>query len=418
MSNNGDDFEDDLDPAEVDTFDEEQSAVDEGWDEFEDQPGEENLDDEDDSGEPAAKKKSGAFNKILIGVAVLVVGGVIALQFGKGAPAPVTPAQPSPEASVAAAEPAPSGMLGSDAELTKMAEMAKRNSNQPAPEASAPIATATPPSAPTPAAPSELATPEVVQALTPTETPNVPTPPMPTSVSAPEKQADAPPATPDVLDATPAPVKTEEAPTRMPSANDMMLKSSPSTTPDVTPAPAPTPSGNADTAALNMKMDQILSRLTSLEGEVSTLKQKPDTSGQMDNLRASVDTLEKRIASGVVVPKAAKKTADVKGPVTASATEPTEKPAPQILGAADSDPEINPVAGQVAKKATARPVKVSTSWVLKGAQPDQATVAKAGESDSRTVRVGDTLPGIGRITAVEFRDGRWSVIGTQGRVNQ
>ena len=430
-NNNGDDFEDDLDPAETETFDDE-PAGDEDWDEYEDQPEDENLDDEDDSSEPVAKKKSGAFNKILIAVGVLVVVGVIAMQFGKGG-APTPPPMPVTEAAATteAPEAAPAGMLDSAAELTKMAEIAKQNAQQQAAQQNT-AATPTPvPGVPEAAAPTPTpapAVPEAAPAVTPKEVANVPTPPMPAPMGSPEKVAEISQAAPEVLDATPAPspapaAKPEDSATRMPSAQDMMLKTSTTpVAPDVTPAPAPTPSGNADTAALNMKMDTILSRLTSIEGEVSALKQKPDVSADIAELKSAIATLEEKKASAPSAktqssdsPARAKKAVAAEEPAPVL---PEEKPAPQILGAPDSGPEINPVAEPVAKKSSAKPVKVSTSWVLKGAQPDQATVAKAGESDSRTVRVGDTLPGIGRITAVEYKDGRWAVIGTQGRINQ
>jgi hypothetical protein len=355
------------------------------------------------------------------------------MQLGKGGPAPATlpPLETTSPAVTAPAEQA--GILGSAEELAKMAAMAKHNGQQPAPDSapqSAPVPPAPAPE-PAPVAVANPAVPETIPVATPKEMPNVPTPPMPSPVAAPEKVAEkapavtekiveAPQAETTILDATPAPVKTDDAATRMPSAHDMMLKST--TPPDVTPAPAPTPSGNADTAALNMKMDTILSRLTTLEGEVTALKQKPDAGEQVADLKSSLESLEKKVSTQADTPAPARSARKAAAPVPAPApVTPEEKPAPQILGAADSEPETNPVAGMPSpdvKKAAPRAVKVSTSWVLKGAQPGQATVAKPGESDSRTIHVGDTLPGIGRITAVEYQDGRWAVIGTQGRINQ
>lgn len=65
--------------------------------------------------------------------------------------------------------------------------------------------------------------------------------------------------------------------------------------------------------------------------------------------------------------------------------------------------------------AAARPVV----WVLRSAKPGQAMISEKGSNEMRTVSVGDTLPGIGRVTAITTNpQGRWVVNGTQGVINQ
>ena len=62
---------------------------------------------------------------------------------------------------------------------------------------------------------------------------------------------------------------------------------------------------------------------------------------------------------------------------------------------------------------------VAVKWVLKAAKPGVAWVAKKGSEDLRMVEIGDSLPGIGDVTAI-IRDssGAWAVEGTKGRISQ
>lgn len=58
-------------------------------------------------------------------------------------------------------------------------------------------------------------------------------------------------------------------------------------------------------------------------------------------------------------------------------------------------------------------------WVLKSAKPGVAWVAAPGSNELKAISVGETLPGIGRVTAVaKDSGGRWVVSGTKGMVSQ
>jgi hypothetical protein len=60
-----------------------------------------------------------------------------------------------------------------------------------------------------------------------------------------------------------------------------------------------------------------------------------------------------------------------------------------------------------------------TEWVLRSAKPGMAWVSEKGSREMRTIAVGDTLAGIGKVTAITMdAQGRWSVNGTQGTINQ
>jgi len=57
-------------------------------------------------------------------------------------------------------------------------------------------------------------------------------------------------------------------------------------------------------------------------------------------------------------------------------------------------------------------------WVLRAAIPGQAWIAPNGtDKDLKPVHVGDVLQGIGRVTAIEPKDGDWVVEGTKGSLD-
>ena len=82
----------------------------------------------------------------------------------------------------------------------------------------------------------------------------------------------------------------------------------------------------------------------------------------------------------------------------------------------------------VKKAAKPKPAKVSAKkpaatassgrWELRAAQPGRAWVSRPGERDMQSVEVGQSLTGIGRVTAILYQNGRWTVQGTSGQINQ
>ena len=64
------------------------------------------------------------------------------------------------------------------------------------------------------------------------------------------------------------------------------------------------------------------------------------------------------------------------------------------------------------------PKRSSIRWVLKSAQPGQAMISKAGESDMVRVSTGQSLAGIGRVTSISVEEGKWVVRGTNGKISQ
>ena len=69
-------------------------------------------------------------------------------------------------------------------------------------------------------------------------------------------------------------------------------------------------------------------------------------------------------------------------------------------------------------KTTAPKQVRKVEWVLKAAQPGQATISTKNSSDIRQIEVGSTVSGLGKITSIGLENGKWVVQGTSGRVSQ
>jgi hypothetical protein len=132
---------------------------------------------------------------------------------------------------------------------------------------------------------------------------------------------------------------------------------------------------------LTSRMDQIMVKLDA-EPAMSAPTMNNDAISKMEN---TISTLEKRIET------LSKAKAPVKRQAKKAVT--TKKEAPKI-----SKPKI--------------------VWELRGASPEQAYVAQRGTQNLRTVAVGETLDGIGRVTSIAIENNRWIVRGTSGVITQ
>ncbi|MGZ9108298.1 MAG: hypothetical protein ACXW4B_05705 [Micavibrio sp.] len=419
MSSNDDQFDDGLenfDEVAVDEFGndivpgEESFAEEEDWETYDEQ----DEDSGDEQPSPRAGKKSGNFNKILIGAAVLVGAGVLVFQLSRSptpAPAPVPP--PAASAPLPAVPPPANPDATQGGFLTNPENMAALEQDIAKTYENTEIAEYGEEGTETVAPADDVAAPPMPTAMTQAETVN----------PAPALVADMPPpvpsgmdelslaATPPVPAPAPAPAPTpataDEPAIRMPSASDVLLKQPTAETAPVDTALAEQVAvvDTVPAAALVDKIDLVLARLDQLETDVKTLQARDgrESADALDDLRKSIAALEKKIGGAE---KAPTKPAS---PVTSAEEAPPPKP--QILGS--SAPEASP------KPAPAStPQKAAIQWVLKGAQPGRAMVSRPGENEMRTVEVGDSLPGIGKITGISYQSGRWVVQGTQGRITQ
>jgi len=64
------------------------------------------------------------------------------------------------------------------------------------------------------------------------------------------------------------------------------------------------------------------------------------------------------------------------------------------------------------------PPSSSGGWELRAAQPGKAWVSKRGQRDIQSVELGQTLPGIGKVTEITNINGLWTVVGTTGSIKQ
>ncbi|MFN7114982.1 MAG: hypothetical protein ACK4PK_11565 [Alphaproteobacteria bacterium] len=205
----------------------------------------------------------------------------------------------------------------------------------------------------------------------------------------------------DVTDAVNAPEATTSAPVQ----NDIVdpFAAAPVTaaaTAAPTTAPTEDTGAKAHAEALEKKLAVTEKSLADAE---KALKQAND---ELAKKSAALAQAQADLKTAQADAKAAAKTAATAKSTPAVATK-------QTGTAAAPTAEKKPVAAQPA--APARKV----DWVLRSAKPGMAWVSEKGSSEMRTVSVGDTLAGIGKVTAIATdAQGRWFVNGTRGSINQ
>lgn len=313
------------------------------------------------------------------------------------------------------------------------------------PEPQGAVGTTVPEPAPTAPVMAEPVTPAVTAPATPDAT---------ASVEQPVEVTSAPP--------MPAPIATPAGENvaqndgfnaGLPSARDIMLAPSGTNAPQAAAIPAPAQDTaqagglSADAArsieqklsVLITRLDTFENRITNLEagvhqvsGKITALEAKPAAAANLDSVNSAIKTLENKIsalenappASAPAKPAAvAQEPAPVKAAPSSSPADisnidqPTFVPAApeseprKTLNAADTPKVESPAK---AEKAPAAEPARSAGWILRSAQPGTAMVVAKTGGEMRTVRVGDTLAGLGRITSIEQRGSKWVVQGTQG----
>lgn len=166
------------------------------------------------------------------------------------------------------------------------------------------------------------------------------------------------------------------------------------------PQTAPTSQAND---ALEAKMDALLDRIGALENKLANLPSQ----NNIQSLIHSVDEIESRLNKlEKTSPQMGVSSDDVNGQVDMS--EPVARP---VAAPRKATTPVKTVAAPAPQKSAAR-------WVLKSAQPGLAYVSQAGRDDMVTVRVGEMLPGIGRVNNIAIINGRWTVSGSDGSISQ
>ncbi|PZP57320.1 MAG: hypothetical protein DI586_00630 [Micavibrio aeruginosavorus] len=171
--------------------------------------------------------------------------------------------------------------------------------------------------------------------------------------------------------------------------------------------PTATPVVNAETqpasfessSALESKLDQLISRIDSIEKKISD---QPVSGGvnsdEIASLKSAVEKLESRVSKLAETPMPQR---------SESSVSYDDQPSKVVVK--KSAPK---------RKITTPKPAASSSWELRGARPGEAMVGKSGQAELKTVRVGDNIAGIGQIQSISQTGGRWIIQGSTGSISQ
>ncbi len=189
------------------------------------------------------------------------------------------------------------------------------------------------------------------------------------------------------------------------------------------PAPASAPvMDSGQMAQLEEKLSAILSRMDKIESDMDQIRD--GQSGDIKKLEKTVMSLKEDLGSvkSAPAPKPKKETPTTKPKEAKPAKAPVIEPYPKVVTPKVSDvanvPAPKPVAAPVVSKADPAMAPSSGKWELRAAQPGRAWVSKPGDRDMQSVEVGQKLPGVGTIAAIEYQNGRWVVRGSEGQITQ
>lgn len=242
---------------------------------------------------------------------------------------------------------------------------------------------------------------KVVAALPPASSSAVPAGSAPVPASATNKsvalRAPAP-----VVALPPAPVK----------AVPLQAASAPSV-----PASAVSPDMNArlnELAAqietLRKTVDQVSQETQSIVAKTEQQKASPDMAAlvsRLNEMEAKLSTSKKAAKASV-----SSSTAGVTLSGVTAEGEPLTKKEKVV-----SSSKAKTKASKASAKKTAHQT-TQKKWVLRAATPDAAWVATSKESaELRQIHVGDTLPGVGKVRAINQNGASWEVVGSKGSIH-
>lgn len=236
------------------------------------------------------------------------------------------------------------------------------------------------------------------------------------------------PADPVVTDVRPAPLQQPEPVEQVSAIPAPAVPAASIGTTTSTPVNVPVPDTRATEAltqntqameALGSRMEKFVDRIDSLERNIKSIQ----ASGKEDYnklektitaLQTEVQKLKDRPAAVASAPSPARSST-----AAAPATK-AEKPKAQTQAPPKTATPVKKAAPAVppARQQAAATAQQAGNWELRAAQPGRAWVSRSGSRDMQSVEVGQTLPGIGRITAISYQAGRWIVAGTQGQIRQ
>ena len=179
---------------------------------------------------------------------------------------------------------------------------------------------------------------------------------------------------------------------------------------EVDEEPAPTLVRDEALQDMNARLNDLSKQVTAVMQQLAAQQTKEEQTDTVAALEGQIADLEKRLNDLSKLQSAAPKE-------TPKKAEPTPAPQPKKV---ESAPKVEktaaaPKPAPAPKKVAAQPAK---SWELRGASPGQAYIIEKGTENLRTVSVGETVPGIGKITSIAIEGNQWVVRGTQGTVTR
>ncbi len=183
---------------------------------------------------------------------------------------------------------------------------------------------------------------------------------------------------------------------------------------------------SAEISSLTTQLSDLSQRLTRLEDKMTKTAQASETlsSGGSEEeiaaLKKTVERLESKIStmsSASARAETAQDRAPIKAEVKISSEERASESAPVKKKSVRKE-SAKPKPSSIAAKSASAPVREVSTLEIRSAQPGKAWVARPGDNDLQSVSVGDSLPGLGRVTSIAQVGGRWVVEGTRGRLTQ
>jgi hypothetical protein len=371
----------------LDDGDSEVNFTDDSWDEFDEDPATSKGDASEEAA-PRVKEKSffaKNFNAIVIGVVLLGGAAFFLLRGGSDTATPTDAA--SLEGQSGMVELSDNANPPMPAPIDSATETTDLSLDIPQPEANIPSDTLTPMPEPE----------QLAEMPLPVDAPSPSTEEM-QNLAAPAEAAPVEPVASDISE-MPTPEPSFEAPAEMPPVAVAAMDS-------------------AVTDKISNLEQDLASLRSDLESKINDANQKADSTNQkLDALADSIESLQKKLDEA---PQAAV--------ASAVSTSITEEP-PQQVESKPTPAPAKPAAKKKAKAAAPKKAKTSSatadnnvtgasSWDLRSAQPGRAIVSPKGSGEMKTVVVGDTLQGIGKILSINMENGTWVVRGTKGTVSR
>ncbi len=141
---------------------------------------------------------------------------------------------------------------------------------------------------------------------------------------------------------------------------------------------------NADISALENSISQVRNNLNDMSARFERLEGKLETS--LTQMKSSSQNPPK-VANNVI-----------------------EKEIPAVVAVAKK-----PVAQVIAK---ATPRVTANSWEIRAIQVGKAVIARKGKGETRDIQVGDSVPGLGNVNDINYKNGGWVIEGSNGTIKQ